>query len=287
MAPIQSKIVSLEEEDDFVNLLVYGMSGSGKTVFGGSGNNVLFLAPEDDGTLSAKRMGSTAQKWPIKRWADLNEAYEWLYDNEDHGFDWIVIDSATEMQQMLLRDILETANRENDKRDLDIPALPDHQKWQNKFKRFVKAFNALPVNVLWLALARSEEDQNKEDFLCPDIAGKKYQLALTFASYMTSFGYLEVTDKTYANPRRNEDGQPETVVRTVRQITWQDTGTIRGKDRTNRLAPVTINKTLAQLEKQIFAEPAPKEAPVKKAPAKPPVTKAVETPIKETEEVNG
>ena len=276
---IQSKIVSLEEEDDFVNLLVYGMSGAGKTVFGGSGKNVLFLAPEDDGTLSAKRMGSKAQKWPIKKWSDLQEAYDWLEENEDsHGFDWIVIDSATEMQQMLLRDILESANRENEKRDLDIPALADHQKWQNKFKRFVKAFNALPINVLWLALARSEEDQNKEDFLCPDIAGKKYQMAQAFASYMTSYGYLEVAERVYANPRKDEEGQPKTVTRKVRQITWEDTGTIRGKDRTGRLAPTTINKSLADLTKMIFAEPEPK-----KAPPKPPVKPPVDTPVEKAE----
>lgn len=277
---VASKIVSLEEEDDFVNLLVYGMSGSGKTVFGGSGRNVLFLAPEDDGTLSAKRLGSKAKKWPIKKWSDLQEAYDWLDENPDHGFDWIVIDSATEMQQMLLRDILENAKRENEKRDLDIPAIADHQKWQNKFKRFVKAFNALPVNVLWLALARNEQDQDKEDFLCPDIQGKGYQLAQAFASYMTSYGYMEVVEKVYANPKRDEEGQPKTVTRNVRQITWEDTGTIRGKDRTTRLAPTTVNKTLAEVTKLIFEEPAPKQ-PVKKAPPKAPAemseTKAEET----------
>lgn len=248
------QIISLEDEDDYVNLLVYGHSGVGKTVFAGSADNVLFLAPEDDGTLSAKRMGSKAKKWPIKQWPDLQTAYNWLYDTPDHGFDWVIIDSATEMQQMLLRWILETANKENASRDLDIPAIQDHQKWQNMFKRFVKGFNALPVNVLWLALARNEEDHEHEDFLCPDIQGKGYQLSQQFASYMTSYGYMEVVDKKFKNPKAGQEGEPDVVKRRVRQITWEDTGTIRGKDRTGRLAPVTMNKSLQDITNLIFGE---------------------------------
>lgn len=268
MVTLPPQIISLEQEDDYVNLLVYGMSGAGKTVFAGSARRVLFIAPEDDGTLSAKRQGSKAKKWIVKKWVDLQEAYDWLYDNPDHGFDWISIDSGTEMQAMLLRHILDETVKEKDSRDPDIPAIQDHQKWQNMFIRFVKAFNALPVNVLWTALARNELDQNKEEFLCPDIAGKGYQMAQKFASFMTSYGYLQVTNQKFKNPRAHEEGQPPTVIRKVRQITWEDTGNIRGKDRTNRLAPVTTNMSLEQITQRIFSEPPNGAGGNKAAPAK-------------------
>lgn len=252
VSSLPASIISLEDEDDHVNLLVYGKSGAGKTVFAGSAANVLFIAPEDDGTLSAKRAGSKAKKWPVKHWRDLQTAYEWLYDNPDHGFDWIVIDSATEMQQMLLRYILENAVAENSQRDPDIPAIQDHQKWQNMFKRFVKAFNALPVNVLWTALVRNETNEEGEEFLIPDIQGKGYQLAQSFASYMTSYGYLSVITKNVKVRPKKDGDEPEIKKIKVRRITWEDTGPVTGKDRTRRLAPHTDGKTLEQIEHMIF-----------------------------------
>ena len=258
MAKGASKIIGLEEEDDHVNILVYGKSGCGKTVFAGSGDNVLFIAPEDDGVISAKRQGSTAKKWPVKSWADLEEAYNWLYDNPDHGFEWIVIDSVTEMQQILLRNILANVVKENATRDPDIPAIQDHQKWQNMFKRFVKAFNALPVNVLWTALVRNESDEEGEDFLTPDIQGKGYQMSQAIASYMTCYGYMEV--------KRRKDKDTGKIER-IRRITWQDTGIIQGKDRTDALAPYTEGKTLAEVTELIKA--AEQTVSVKKTARKP------------------
>ena len=242
------QIISLEEDDDYVNLLVYGRSGVGKTVFAGSAQKVLFLAPEDDGTISAKRLGSKASKIPILSWNDLQGAYEWLYDTPDHGFDWVAIDSLTEMQEMLLRQILDDVVKDNPNRDLDIPAIADHQKWQNKFKRFVKAFNALPVNMLYTALVRSEEDEEGETFLTPAIQGKGYEMSQKIASYMTSYGCMQV--KRIKNPDFDPDedvGRSNPKYKKVRRITWEDTGPIQGKDRTTVLAPYTQGMNLQQI----------------------------------------
>lgn len=249
---LSSKIISLEDDDDYVNLLVYGKSGAGKTVFGGSAR-VLFIAPEDDGTLSAKRQGSKGDKWPVKGWDDVQEAYGYLYDNIEEvreKYDWIVIDSLTEFQQMLLRKILENVVSENPNRDLDIPAIQDHQKWQNMFKRMVKAFNALEINVLYTALVRAETDEEGEDFLTPDLQGKGYQMSQTISSYMTSYGCLQVQRKQ--NPEYDKETNPK-VPRSisVRRITWQDIKTIQGKDRTGVLAPYTEDKSLQEISDMI------------------------------------
>lgn len=243
-----SKIISLEDDDDHVNLLVYANSGSGKTVLCGSDDKVLFIAPEDDGTLSAKRQGSTAKKWPIKSWADIVEAYDYLYDLYDNDPDnkdwnWIAIDSLTEMQDMGMRAILERAIEENPNRDPDIPEIQDWQKYYRQFKRMVKAFNALPVNVIYTALARNEEDEEGEDFLTPDLQGKGYQISQQIASYMTSYGYMQVKRRRGKPAKEGEKGEIEEY----RRITWHDSGIIRGKDRTNALAPHTDGLTLKQI----------------------------------------
>lgn len=252
---IMSQIVSLEEDDDYVNLLVYGKSGVGKTVFAGSADRVLFIAPEDDGTMSAKRQGSKAKKIKVKSWDDFVSAYEGILEDIEEiqkSFDWIVVDSITHMQRLLMRGILEEAVEENESRDPDIPQMQDWQKYQNMFMRFVQQFNELPINILWTGLVMTGEDEEGEPFFLPDIQGKGGQMSQTVCSFMTSYGYLEakkVVRKKNGEVVRDEDGKP--VKRTVRTITWEDTGVIQGKDRTNVLAPRTVNKTLQDITNMI------------------------------------
>lgn len=275
------EIISLEDDEESVNLMVYGAPGTGKTVLGGSADRALFLAPEDDGTISAKRQGSSAKKWPglntFEDWANAVNRIAEEIDSISENFDWLVIDSITHLQRLTMRQILDDALEDNPERDPDIPQMQDWQKYQNMFLRFVQMVNDLPINVLWTALVRAEEDEDGEDFLTPDIQGKGYQMSLTVASYMTSFGYLEVEEKPYKrNGEYVLDSNGDRKTRAVRTITWRDTGKIRGKDRTNVLAPYTRDTTLQQIDDLIhgrttreeLTKPAAKKAPAKKAPAK-------------------
>lgn len=272
-------IISLEEDDDIVNLLVYGPPGCGKTVLAGSDDRVLFLAPEDKGTLSAKLLGSKAKKLPVNNFKDLVKALDTLEDNIDEvreQFDWIAVDSLTHMQRTVMQQILSDANDENPDRDPDIPQIQDYQKYQAWFLRIVQAFCDLDINVIFTALVRTEEDEEGESFLLPDIQGKGYQMALTVASYMTSYGYMKNVSRTVkvnGEIKKDEDGEP--VKKIVRQIVWRDTGAIRAKDRTNVLAPSTIDLTLKQIRQLISGEktreefrPVARKASAKKAPAK-------------------
>lgn len=243
MVKSNPNIIALEDFDESVNMLVYGNSGVGKTVFAGSGDDVLFLAVEQ-GTVSAKRQGSKAHVWPITKWSDLEKAYTWLYDNPDHGYTWVVLDSITQMQQMAIRAILDDAVSENASRDLDIPAIQDYMKWQNMFKRFTLAFCSLPVNVLFTALVSKETDEEGEDFLTPDITGKGYQISQYVCAQTSCYGYMRI--------KRKKVGEK---VKRVRQIIWQDTGVIRGKDRYDVLAPLTEDKSLQELTELIGNSP--------------------------------
>lgn len=236
MPPV-SKIISIQDVDDKVNVLIYGDSGVGKTRLAGSDDKVLFVAPEDnsDGLLSAVLAGSTADKWPIKKWDDLAEAFNYLYHLETIPYNWVVIDSLTEMQMMAMRGILDSAMQENPSRDPDIPQLQDWQKYYEMVKRMIKAFNALDVNVLYTALARVAEDQDGIEYLLPDLQGKKDNYAKQVSSWMTSFGYMSVKRKKV----EGDEGSKPTFT-DERRITWRDTGLVKGKDRTGALAPYTI-----------------------------------------------
>lgn len=232
---LPGNIISLQDEDEYVNLLIYGDSGVGKTVFAGSDDDVLFIAPEDNGTLSAKRFGSTAKKWKIATWPDIVAAYEWLVDQDPIPFNWVVLDSLTEMQQMCMAHILAEAAELNPGRDPDVPQLQDWQPYFLRFQRLVKAFNSLEVNVLYTALQTDEENEDGEKVVLPMLQGKGTQFSKQTASWMTSFGHMKVMRKPAGV---DEDGNKK--YDEFRQIQWRASKTVMAKDRTRCLEPRTL-----------------------------------------------
>ena len=271
---VNSKIISLDTEDDFVNIAIYGPSGIGKTVLAGSDEGVLFVAPEDGGTLSAKRFGSKAQKWPVNSFTDIIEAYDYLWDLSESAtkplpYKWIVIDSATEMQEMTMRYILDEARKENPARDPDIPAIQDWQRYYEMFKRLVKGFNALPVNVLWTLLEQDATDEEGNLYKVPLLKGKGVQYAKQFSSWMTSFGYMQVVRV----PSATQEADKPKSYDERRVITWRATPTVTAKDRTRCLEPYTVDLTLRQIRERIEAGPPEKAAPTSPQPKSVPVVK--------------
>jgi hypothetical protein len=269
-------LLDLSEFDESINWCVYGDSGVGKTVLGGTLPNAMFLSTEP-GTISAKRQGSTAKVRQIKNWEQLRAAYAWLRKG-DHGFDWVVMDSATSMQHLALRAILDAAVADNPARDLDIPAIQDHQKWQNMFKRFVNMFNDLPVNVLWTATTMRKEDEEGDDIILPDIQGKGYGMSQFFCATMHLVTYLSVQAEGKGKDRTK-----------FRRLLAETDPPYFGKDRYNVLIPYvdyqdgdkTIGADLYQrildsgeAQEQESAKPAARKATARKTAA------AVKAPAK-------
>lgn len=183
-------IIDLEDYTESKNILEYGDTGVGKTAQLGTLPGRVLLIATETGTVTIrrfmKRYGLKPGKvkvWPVHKWDDLVEAYKYLAERAG-DWDWVAVDSATNMQQLALRAILNKAVVENPNRDEDIPAIQDHQKWQNMFKRFVTDFNELPVNVLWTATAMRREDQEGEDLTLPAIQGKDYEIAAWVCAQM-------------------------------------------------------------------------------------------------------
>lgn len=248
-------IVGLEDISPHPNFLVFGSSGSGKTVLGGSDERVLFITTEAEGCLSARRMGSKARQVIIKKYSDIErfyeKAYAWSQTKSGIPFTWFVFDSLTEGQDMLMEHIL-LENKQL------VEGWPEYRKNQKMLLRLVKKFNALPVNMLWLALDRKETDADGEEFYCPEIHGKGYGIAMQVAAQMTSYGYLQVkaervpavdgAGKPVINPKT---GKQAARLKSHRYIYWQDIQAIRGKDRTLALSPYTKDLTLQDIRLRV------------------------------------
>lgn len=91
-----------------INILVYGASGIGKTRLATTMKNPLILSVEN-GTLSL--VGTDIPIAPINTWRDFLAAKDELYAMQEASkkqsgqpfFDWLVIDSLTELTTKLLR----------------------------------------------------------------------------------------------------------------------------------------------------------------------------------------
>ena len=262
MATRPTAIRDLEAFNESINLLIYGDSGVGKTVLGGTAPKALFLSTET-GTISAKRQNSKAKVWRIKTWEDLEAAYKYLAE-DDHDFEWIVLDSVTKMQQQLIRDTLDKRVEKRGDSDPDIPEIADHQKFQNKFKRFMTAFIELPVNTLFTATAMRKEDEEGDDIVLPSIEGKGYAIANYACAEMDVVAYYGIA-------------KDKATKQTVRRLLCQPTPPYFAKDRYDCLGKFIDNPTMPMIIEMIDGSapgaedeesPAPKEKAKPKAKAK-------------------
>lgn len=166
------------------------------------------------------------------------------------------MDSATKMQEIMKRDIVSerVADPGAKSDNPDKVQLDEYGMTQERFKRYVSRFNDLPVNILWTARAMRREDENGDTFVCPDIHGKDYEVAMWFAAEQHAFGYAHI------GTVKDAKGNP----RQAYQIRWKPTKGVKAKDRFDCLPAVTREKSLAYLRELIIAsnevdddEPAP------------------------------
>lgn len=228
MTNLPDAIVDLEDYDESVNMLIIAESGWGKTVLAGTadqrkdgGPKALFLATET-GTISAKRKGSTASLWPIKTWADLQSAFNYLARGGGcEEYQWVLLDSITEMQKLSMDAALRKAVQENSSRDPDVPAIQDYMKNQQQTLNFLRRFNELPINCLYTALPYRLEDEEGKPYFLPALDGKQGGIA------QQAMGYMHVVGHGVKRMVKLSDDK----TKGVRRVFFQSTGPYKAKDR--------------------------------------------------------
>lgn len=209
-------IVEIEDLDQFVesiNIMLHGPSGHGKTVLAGgapngpSGRPPTYLTTEK-GVVAAQRAGLQAKLIRAHSWEHVVAGKRKLDETLEAG-DWAIVDSLTKMQVLMLRWILKEINKDNPSRDLDIPAIQDHQKWQNYFKRFVDGLIDAPYNVIFVATTMLREDEEGDDQVLPAITGKGQEICDYVCAQMDVNLYYALTEKTASGvPVRRALAQP-------------------------------------------------------------------------------
>lgn len=240
----------------FVHMALVAKSGFGKTVFGGTAPKALFLTTDPEGTISAHELGSKAEEWKIKSWAEFKEAYIWLRDGGCALYDWVIIDNITEAQNLGMKEAMEIAVQRNEKRDPYVPDKYEYQRTQNAILDIVRMFHDLPVNILWTVHRKGMEDGDGAEYYSAAIQGQQGQIAETILGYCNIVAMGEVKEK---------DGKQ------VRRFYFTHTGPYRGKDRFVKLGnykdDLTIPKMMQILQGRTVAAKAGPGRPIQKAAA--------------------
>ncbi|AYB69783.1 RecA-like DNA recombinase [Gordonia phage KidneyBean] len=243
-------IVDIDEYTENITMLVYGDPGIGKTRFAGTGGRVLFLATEN-GTISARKSvgGEGSKVWDCTAsWQRFKDAYEWLRDHagaEGFPFDWVCVDTGTQLQLNIRRDIVDERVEEGTAKDLDPDKvhLDEYGKEQQRLMRYVTLINDLPVNVCWTAHAMLVDNEEGKQLRMPQFHGQGYKVANWIAAQMHCVGYMHKASVTSAKTQKTTS---------ERVIQWHSPdGSVIAKDRFDALGPRSIRPNLAKIAAKI------------------------------------
>lgn len=249
-------IQKVSERADWINMLVYGYPGAGKTMLAGSADEVDSMSPVlfidiEGGTKTIRKRFPTVDvvrvsnvfddKGNLKKtaWQSLQDVYEGIRKKAaiegSMPYKTIVIDSLTEGHKTSMESIMLQVQKKDPDRDPDIPAMRDWGKSSEQIRRFVRAFRDLPCHTIFTALEASTKDATTGAIqVHPSLPGK---LALEIPGYLDEVLYL------YSKPNK------EAV---ARFLLSQPTGKHIAKDRSGNLPTTMEDPTMAKVAELVL-----------------------------------
>lgn len=224
---------------EWLNLLIYGEPGAGKTWLAGTAEDdartspVLFLDIEG-GVTTIRHRGGIDIPPDVKNIRDIEVLYDRLYHaikpDGTMYYKTIVIDSLSELTDVDMKSIMDAAYNTNpDKVDKDVPSQREWGKARSHMRKIVRAFRDLPCNVIFTAQQATLQEEGQPTKYMPGFAGK---LRTEIPGFMDIVGYLYPDNTT---------GE------VVRKLQVAGTRRVVAKDRTSSLGEVLENTTIPEI----------------------------------------
>lgn len=235
------RVQKVQERDPYLNYLVYGLAGAGKTVLCGSADNVPSMRPVlfvdiEGGTESLRHTYPAVETARISTWSEMQEAYNELHAGR-HEYQTVVLDSLTEIQKFDMYNIMEDMMKTWPDRDPDVPSMREWNKNIEHMRRMIRGFRDLPMHTLFTALMQTQKDgKTGLSTYKPDLSGKLADQAA---------GFFDIVMYNYVKQVSEEEYK--------RFLLCQPTEQHIAKDRTGRLPTVLEDPNMEQIFKH-FAQ---------------------------------
>lgn len=191
-------ITKLTDSVMFHNWLIHSDAGIGKTVLAGTAPKLLFLTIEAEGTQSAAYAGSQAEQWVLHNAKDFAAAQDYFENGSGcTDYDWVSIDSASELEDKVIEEILIEGKKKNPRRSLDKMAIDDYATRDMRMMKIVDTFNRLPINVIYTAhtmdLDGHDDEGNETSTAMPMLGSQNNgKLSRKVCGKVTLVGHLDV-----------------------------------------------------------------------------------------------
>jgi hypothetical protein len=239
------RVQKVSEMAPRVNMLIYGDPGVGKTLLCASSDAVpemrrVLLIDVDGGALTARETFPNVDVLQVTTWGQLQLVYDDLFASSTHGYQTVILDTATEAQKLSMVEVMKKAVKRAEEdgkdRDEEVPSVREWGISSEQVRRIVRNFRNLPVN--FLMTAHVAEDKDERTGLvkkAPDLPGKlKRQIA----------GFFDVVMYMYIREVK-EEGTDE--AKELRLLMSAATSKITAKDRTQKLARIEQVPTMKSL----------------------------------------
>jgi phage nucleotide-binding protein len=239
VAPIRERLNVKTPEDaiPYLNLMVYGEPGAGKTWLAATAQDhedtrpILFLDIEGGTTTIRKRRDVDVVQ--VRSMKQIEDVYaELRKEGSSPYYRTVIVDSLTELQKLDMRTVMtEQYNRKPDTTDIYVPSQREWGKSGERMRIIIRGFKDLPVNTITTCmLAQDRDDSTGITSFFPSLPGK---LRSEIPGFFDVVGYL--SSKTVKN------GDQEEIVRTL-QIAR--TRRVIAKDRTGDLGNLIENPSI-------------------------------------------
>src|SRR3954464_14530250 len=199
------QVTKAEKRSEFLNMLIYGDYGIGKTVLAASASAVPQMRPVlvldyEGGTESLRRTYPDVHVLRVQDWPQMQIVYDELHRTGGGGYRTVVLDSLTEIQKFSMYSIMEKrsvdALARGDEVDPDIPGIREWGKNIEQTRKFVRAFRDLPVHTVFTALSKDDKDpKTGKRKTLPSLSGKVAQEVPAFLDVVVYYYIKRVEDE--------------------------------------------------------------------------------------------
>jgi hypothetical protein len=213
-------------QTDFINWLIYGGPGVGKTILGcGSQKFRTFVFDVDDGTFSARTWpyvrNDLVDVWPVKSFDDFMAGLAWIINNISK-YQLVVTDTCTELQKQLLDEIRKRKNHK----------IADQQDWGElllALDTVFRSFRHLPIHRIFIA--------HERDFQDPDTGRRMFQPSFQGSFSRDYTKHFDVITRYFLFERQElVPGTEQVGMVTYRLLNCHADQITQAKDRSNSLA---------------------------------------------------